>query len=138
MKRFLSASPLMQQEGLALIRLIVGFFLIYHGWEVFSSAKINEYLQWDMFKKPNGKMLVYLGKGSELVGGILLFLGLFTRLGCLIIMGSLGYIAFVVGHGKVWWDDQYPFLFVLLALVFFFTGPGALSLDRLIFNRNKS
>lgn len=137
MNRFLSPSPLMQDGGIALIRLIVGFFLIYHGWEVFSPAKMNVYLEWDMFKKPNGKFLVYLGKGSELAGGILLFLGLFTRLGSLIIMGSLGYIAFIVGHGKVWWEDQYPFLFVLLALVFFFTGPGAMSLDNLIFKRNK-
>lgn len=137
MNRFFSPSPLMQPGGIALIRLIVGVFLIYHGYEVFSSAKMETYLQWDMFKKPNGKLLAYLGKGSEFVAGVLLFLGLFTRVACLITIGTLGYIAFIVGNGKIWMDDQYPFLFVLLGFVFFFTGPGAMSMDGLIFKSNK-
>jgi uncharacterized membrane protein YphA (DoxX/SURF4 family) len=45
------------------------------------------------------------------------------------------YITFVVGGGKIWYEDQYPFLFVLLAMVFFFTGPGKWSIDSSLFNK---
>jgi putative oxidoreductase len=41
-------------------------------------------------------------------------------------------VTFGMGHGKVFTDDQHPFLFVLLALAFFFTGPGKWSMDRII------
>jgi len=46
------------------------------------------------------------------------------------------FIVFFVGYGKFWYEDQHPFLFVLLALIFFFTGPGRWNLDQLIFGRN--
>jgi hypothetical protein len=48
----------------------------------------------------------------------------------------MSYIAFFVGHGKVWYEDQHPFLLVLLAMVFFFTGPGNISLDKMIFKKS--
>src|SRR5262245_45759526 len=129
MNKFLSSSPFWQTTGLTLIRLVVGFFMIYHGAEVFSEEKMNEYLQWDLFKNSSsGKIMVYVGKAAEFVGGLLLFFGLFTRVAALLLAGTMAYIAFFVGHGKVWYDDQHPFLFVLLALVFFFTGPGKISL----------
>jgi putative oxidoreductase len=137
MNKFLSPSPLWQTTGLTLIRLIVAFFMIYHGAEIFSAEKMNEYLKWDLFKNASGKTMVYIGKGAELVGGVFLFIGLFTRLAALVLAGTMGYIAFFVGHGKIWYEDQHPFLFVLLILVFFFTGPGRLSVDYYLFGRNK-
>ncbi len=130
MKRFFSASPLWQAQGLFLLRILVGAFLIFHGSEVFSEEKMKGYLDWEMFKNSSsGKLQVYGGKVAELIGGILLVFGFLTRLATLLIAGTMGYIAFFIGHGKVWYDDQYPFLFVLLALVFFFTGPGKWSID---------
>lgn len=110
--------------------------MIYHGWEVFSSQTMNEYLKWDMFKDTSsGKFMVYAGKSAELIGGILLFLGLFTRIAAIILALTLGYIAFFVGHGKIWYDDQYPFLFVLLDLVFLFLGGGRWSADYILLKR---
>ncbi len=137
MKRFFSAAPLSQPAGLALIRWTVGAFLIYHGWEIFSEAKMNEYLKWDSFKHSTGKLMVYSGKAAELIAGILFVLGLFTRIAALLTIGVMCYITFFLGHGKIWYEDQYPFLFILLALVFIFTGPGNFSLDKLIFNNKR-
>jgi putative oxidoreductase len=137
MNKFLSPSPLWQTTGLTLIRLTVAFFMIYHGAEIFSAEKMNEYLKWDLFKNDSGKTMVYIGKGAELVGGLFLFIGLFTRIAALVLAGTMGYIAFFVGHGKIWYEDQHPFLFVLLILVFFFTGPGRLSVDHYLFGRKK-
>lgn len=130
MKKFFSAEPFAPNVGLTLVRIVVGLFLIYHGWEVFDTAKMNEYLTWDNFKQSsNGKLLLYAGKSAELIAGILFVLGLFTRMASLVTIGTLGYIAFGLGNGIVWYNDQHPFLFVLLAFLFLFTGPGPFSMD---------
>jgi putative oxidoreductase len=136
MNKFFSPSPIWQQQGLAIIRIIIGLFLIYHGREVFDAERMKEYTTWGTFKNHSLQtFMVYLGKAAELVGGILLTLGLFTRLACIITAGTMLFIVFFIGHGKFWQDDQHPFLFVLLAFIFFFTGPGTWSLDQLIFGR---
>lgn len=135
MNKLLATLPY-SQAGLFIIRLVVGFFMIYHGWEIFYAAKMNPYLEWDVFKTSTGKTLVYAGKAAELIGGIFLFVGLFTRLACVILIGTMAYIAFFVGNGRIWYEDQHPFLFVLLGFVFLFTGPTKYSLDHLLF-RNK-
>lgn len=133
MNRFLSPQPLWQSCGIAIVRMIVGLFMIYHGWEIFSIEKMNVYFQWDSFKGTD--WLPYLGKAAELIAGILLTIGLFTRAASMLMMGTLIYIAFFVGNGKVWYEDQHPFLFVLLGLVFVFTGPGSFALDNILFKK---
>ncbi|MFI5152279.1 MAG: DoxX family protein [Chitinophagales bacterium] len=138
MKSFFDPAPIWQKPALGIIRIIIGIFMVYHGLEVFEANKIREYAGWDSIKSfPAPMALAYLGKLSELIGGILLVLGLFTRLASLMIMVTMLFIAFVIGHGKIWYEDQYPFLFGLLALVIFFNGPGAWSLDQMIF-KNKT
>ena len=128
--------PLWENKGVALIRIIIGASLIYHGWEMFDTAAMNEYLKWDMFRDSSfSKILIYGGKISELLSGILLAIGFLTRVACIMIIGTLSYIAFFIGHGKIWYDDQYPFLFVLFGVIFIFTGPGSWSLDKRLFAR---
>ncbi len=81
--------------------------------------------------------MVYVGKSSELIAGVSLLFGLFTRLGSLLTIGTLSYITFFVGNGKFWYEDQHPFMFVLFGLLFLFTGPGAWSIDALIFKKRR-
>lgn len=133
MKKFFSAEPFGVNNVLLVLRIVIGFFLIIHGKEVFDAAKMEEYIKWDNFK--TSSFMPYLGKASEFVAGVLMLLGLFTRLACLITIGIFGYIVFFVGNGKFWMDDQHPFMFVLFGLLFFFTGPGAVSLDAMLFKK---
>ena len=138
MKRFFSPLPLGQETGLTLIRIIVAAAMIYHGSEVFNSEAMHGYMEWDMFKNSSlAKFMAYAGKAAEFIGGIFLLVGLFTRIVLLILIATLAYIAFFVGHGKIWYEDQYPFLFVLLFFVIFFTGPGKFSLDNKIFGKKE-
>ena len=137
MKKFLSPTPIFQNNGLAIVRCIMGILLIYHGFEIFDAGIISRYLGWDVFKNDTGVLLVYAGKAAELVAGILFLLGLFTRIASLLTIGVMAYIAFIIGKGIIWYDDQHPFLFILLSLVFIFTGPGTFALDNLFFNKKK-
>ncbi len=135
MSKFLSAQPMWPQTGLALIRIITGLFLIYHGWELFSTTKMNEYQQWDQFKSGFGHFMTYAGKAAELIAGILFVLGFFTRIACLLTAGVMLFIAFKLGNGIVWYNDQHPFLFVLIAMVIFCACPGSWSLDAKLFSK---
>ena len=138
LKENLFYSPLRPQSALALIRIIVGLFLIFHGLEVFDYEKLKSYTTWDVFKEYSYPVLmVGLGKGSEFVTGIMLTIGLHTRIASVIIAITFLYITFFVGKGKFWYEDQHPFLFVLLAMVFFFIGPGKYSMDHLLFNKKR-
>lgn len=116
--------------GLAAIRIITGLTLAYHGLEVFDSTKIHEYALWDSIKDlPFPVFTTYLGKGTELVGGILLTIGFLTRPACLALAVTMLFICFKLGNGKFWYEDQHPFLYFLLVMLFFFLGAGKLSVD---------
>ncbi|HMC86300.1 MAG TPA: DoxX family protein [Chitinophagaceae bacterium] len=139
MNKFLSPLPIMQPQGLAVIRIIVGMFLIYHGCEIFDKEIMQGYASWAQFKEmPSPIFIVYTGKAAELFAGILFTFGWLTRLAACVLILTMLYISFFVGHGKIWYDDQHPFLFVLLGFVFFFSGPGKWSIDSMGMNKNKN
>src|SRR5687768_12865286 len=97
-----SPSPILLNNGIAILRIVIGLLLIYHGMEIFTPEIMNNYLQGDMFKGSYAKFMVYMGKGSEFVIGILLLLGLFTRIGALLMICTFSYITFFVGQGRFW------------------------------------
>ena len=133
-KSFFSPSPIWQHNGLTLIRIIVGLFITYHGLEVFDHEKMNGYTQWlTDLHFPSPAFMSYLGKGTEFIAGLLLLLGFLTRLAILALIITMMIITFGMGKGKIFMDDQHPFLFILLFLVLFFTGPGKFSLDYVFF-----
>ena len=133
-KRFFSAAPLWSATGLAIIRIITGLLMVYHGLEVFDRTVMEGYLTWDVFKAmPAAAFMIYLGKSIELITGICFTIGLFTRLAATFMMIDMLFICFVVGDGRFYYQDQHPFLFAMIALVFFFTGPMRWSLDARLF-----
>jgi putative oxidoreductase len=139
MKKFFSAHGLWHDAGLGIIRILVGLMISYHGLEVFDQAKMADYGKWMTdLKLPAPLFMAYLGKGVEFFCGVLFTIGLFTRLACIPLILTMAFIPFVLGHGKVFTDDQHPFLFVVIFLIYFFTGPGRWSLDYAVFNKKSS
>ena len=132
MKSIFSSEPIDKNNGIGIVRIVVGLMLMYHGHEIFRPELMKGYLNWDPFKSDFGKVFVYLGKGGELVSGILLVLGLFTRIACAIIIVTFVYITFFIGGGRFWYEDQHPFMFLLCGVLFLYTGPGAWSIGKSI------
>lgn len=132
--RLLHLSPFFLSLGFAVIRVITGVLMVYHGWEVLEADKMKGYGDWlKDLKFPAPYVMAYLGKGAEFVGGLLLTVGLFTRLAALALAVTMLLVCFGMGHGRIFTDDQHPFLFVLLSFLFFFTGAGKWSLDHYFF-----
>ena len=123
--------------GLLLIRVITGILMVYHGLEVFDSDKITGYSQWMTdLKFPLPTFMAYLGKGSEFIGGACLILGLFTRLACIPLIVTMLVVTFFMGEGRVFTDEQHPFLFALLSAMFVCVGAGKWSLDHYFFSNS--
>ncbi|MBN8788878.1 MAG: DoxX family protein [Terrimonas sp.] len=136
MKRIFSPDSCMMQEGLTFIRIIIGLLIAYHGWEVFDKAKMEEYAKWESFNSYAAPaVMVYIGKGAELISGVLLAFGLFTRIAAVILIITMLYICFKVGNGRFWYEDQHPFLFALLGLIYFFAGGGKYSMDNILLRK---
>jgi putative oxidoreductase len=134
--RLFSPLPLWQNNGLALLRIITGLLMTYHGLEIFDREKMLPYMERDIIKSlPAPELMVYIGKGLEFITGICFVLGLFTRMAAALMAINMLFICFKIGSGKFYYEDQHPFLFALMALVFFFTGPVKWSLDVLWFRK---
>jgi putative oxidoreductase len=127
-----------RETGLAMVRIFLGVFMIYHGWEVFDKTKMNEYTKWmiDMHLFAPS-FFAYLGKTIELVAGIFILIGLFTRVVVIPLALTMAFICFAIGKGRIFTEEQYPFLFLLLSVLYFFTGPGKWSLDSILFSTQK-
>ena len=125
-------------KGLIIIRILTGIIIAKFGFEVFSGEAIHAYTQWlTDLHFPFPKLMVYLAKLSELIGGICLALGLFTRLVSIPLIITMIMITFIMGGGKIFSDDQHPFLLLLLFLNFLFLGGGKWSLDAVLFKEKK-
>jgi len=138
-KTFFSPGPIWRDGGLALIRIMVGMFMIYHGSEVFDKSLMNEYGErLTKLNFPAPSVMAYIGKSTEFITGILFTLGLFTRLAAVALSVNMCIISFGMGQGRIFMEEQHPFLFVLLALVFFFSGAGKWSFDQVLFGGRSS
>lgn len=126
--KLFSSDPVSSEKGLAIVRIIIGLLMVHHGLEILNRDLMFGYVTWDSIRGlPAPKFMVYFGKVLELTAGILLTIGLFTRLTGAVIMINMLFICFFVGSGKFWYDDQHPFLFALFGFLFLMTGPGAWS-----------
>lgn len=135
LKKLFSNTQLLPEDiSTAIVRIMMGIFMIYHGWEVFDKAQIQTYAGWLTDKHfPSPTTWAYLGKGTEFAGGICLLFGFCTRLITIPLMLTMLFIIFVLGHGKIFYEDQYPLLFFVFFLYLFINGSGKWGLDEKIF-----
>lgn len=116
------------------LRLSLGLLmLILHGWNKLQHFSENSH---NNFFDPLhiGTMLSFLLIiFAEVFCSMLIILGLFTRLACVVLILEMFVIIFIMGHGVVTakgGEKEVLFLGGYLALAFM--GPGRISVDRLI------
>ena len=112
----------------AALRIVSGYLFLWHGTQKFFD-----------FPKPgpeNLNLMLQVGGAIEIVGGILLIIGLFTRLSAFICSGTMA-VAYWVFHAPHA-NPAFPILnngelSVMFCFVFLYIacqGPGILSLDK--------
>jgi len=137
MKQKLFTSGGAWPNGIFIVRVLTAVMIFSHSLELFDAGKMHDNLA---FLKdigfPAPIFMGYFAKVTEMLGAVLLALGLFTRLATIPLM----IIMVVIIYGMNNWDifnGELTFLFLLLFLNFLFTGPGKWSLDYLFFDRKK-
>lgn len=135
--------PFFRDAGLFIFRLVLGFLFVMHGWQ-------NDVTKgWgstrDSFAAmniPATDIAATLASWGELITGVLLILGLLTRLSSLVLVINMaGAFWFVHKDAGLWSSDggfEYVLVLGACALLLLLTGPGAVSVDKLLFGRKKN
>ena len=112
----------------ALMRMVTGFLFLFHG-----SQKLLDFPQPAMEGVP--AFIQYGAGGIELVGGLLVMLGLFTRWSAFLCSGLMAF-AYWMAHGmKALWPmlngGELAIMWCFVFLYISARGPGVWSLDGL-------
>jgi len=136
-KQWLSSKTILD-KWFIIIRIITGVMIARYGLEVFSKVKMDGNFAWlTDIHFPAPVFMAYLGKWAELVGGIFLVIGLFTRFAAIILIIDMLVVIFIMGAGNIFGDEQLPFLLMTLFVCFVFKGGGELSLDHVFFDKER-
>jgi putative oxidoreductase len=136
---FLIASPIQQQFGIAILRIIAGVVFVAHGAQkvfVYGFGGVG-----GAFAQMGVPMPTVMGPIIaliELFGGVALIVGLFTRVAALALAcDMLGAIILVHAAGGFFLPKGLEFVLMLFgsALALLFAGPGALSVDGALASR---
>lgn len=117
-----------QPQALSILRIMAGLVILQFG-----MAKIIGFPAVPMFSKVELFSLIGLAGTLELIGGVLLVLGLFTRPVAFILSGEMAAAYFIAHFGKSvipllnGGNEAVIYCFVFLYL--FFAGAGPWSLD---------
>jgi putative oxidoreductase len=138
LKKNILTSKGLWEAGAVILRVVAGLIIFKYGLEMFSADKMKGYIDWlTDLKFPAPEAMVYTGKICELVGGLLMALGLFTRLAAIPLLITMSVIGFVMGEPEFLAADG-SILLLLIFLHFLFVGPGKISLDHILFSKRKS
>lgn len=113
-------------QALAVLRIVTALLFLAHG-----TAKLLGFP--DLGFSPDFMSLPWIAGALEIVGGILLVLGLFTRLVAFVLCGEMA-VAYFMAHAPQGFfptqnGGELAVLYCFVFLYFVFSGPGAWSLD---------
>ena len=118
----------------AALRVYVGYAMFQSGWRKVQDFPVSQKFIDHLSEKnwPMPEALAIMAGWGELIGGGLIALGLFNRVGGLLIMAVMGVAAFVHNGVLPIIEADDAQLYFWVATLFTALGPGRLSIDRLI------
>jgi putative oxidoreductase len=126
--------------GLAILRIVLGIAMLVHGWSKLSGGVDNVAgFFGGMLGIPAPGLMAWVVTIVELVGGILLVVGVLTQIaGILIALDMLGAILFAyllrgapfIENGAITWEKEA--VFAAAALCIALAGPGAWSVEDVV------
>lgn len=132
LKNLLFGTAPLTQYYMLVLRVVMGILFIHHGRNIFNAADVQETADW-LAKElhfPLPLLMAYLKMGAMFFGGILLIIGLFTRIAAFLIMFTM-LVAWLAGHGgEIFGDGEMSFAYATVMLTILLAGPGGLSLDK--------
>lgn len=120
-----------QAWALLLVRLALGYTFFLHGAQKvfgwFGGEGLESFIAW-IGKYGVSTYVAYLAAFAELLGGILLFTGIYARLGALMVIGVMLGATFIVhwSHGYFLTNGGYEYTLnlILFSLAVLIGGPG--------------
>ena len=140
----LGRSGLAPDAGALVLRVIAGPLMAYHGWQKVQGGVANFGGFLDALGIPLPTVMAYLVTFLELVGGVLILLGLITRFWSLLLAVQMVFTTILVKAdvGLIVSDAagaEIDLLFLATTLTLVFLGPGKFSLDYVLqFEREPS
>jgi putative oxidoreductase len=140
---FVASTPLLADLALLIGRLFIGLCFVTHGLGklgVVGTGNMAGFVQFlEGLGVPFAPVQARMAMLSELIGGSLLALGLFSRPACLLLVFTM-LIAGRLGHKGAGYlitnnppGAEYTINLAAICVVFALLGPGAFSLDALLF-----
>ncbi|MEO5591706.1 MAG: DoxX family protein [Chitinophagaceae bacterium] len=133
MKKLLSVSYRDWAFNIAMLvlRVCTGALIIPYGYEklIHFAEKKETFTNFIGIGSPLSLALVIF---AEFFCGMLIVLGLFTRLAVIPLLISMSVVVFKVNHGNIFGKNEHGAFFLTCFLVIFLCGPGKASADGLI------
>lgn len=142
---FTSFQPINLSLGILLVRVIIGALMAFYGYQKlinFETMAASDFWAKEVsFLGMTGKTPLALTIFAEFFCSLLLIIGLFTRLALIPLLICMGYIIACVAKFEVIYSGDNgievnnAFVYFMIYLGIYLTGPGNYSLDYKIANR---
>jgi len=117
--------------GMLVLRVAAGLLLAHHGYQKLIKFNVLRY-KFMNFMHLGSTVSLSLIIIAELICGILLILGLFTRLACIPIIIGMAVVVFVASNANIFAEGEKGMIYLAVTVAILFCGPGKISVDGML------
>ena len=117
--------------GMLVLRVAAGLLLAHHGYQKLIKFNVLRY-KFMNFMHLGSTASLSLIIIAELICGILLILGLFTRLACIPIIIGMAVVVFVASNANIFAEGEKGMIYLAVTVAILFCGPGKISVDGML------